>query len=486
MAAQRIPAVLAAVQIMKDEGVDIVFGCPGAALLPLYAAMEEAGGIERLPGRDEEGAAFMADGWARTTGRTGVVAVAAGPGSARLVTGLYAAQQDAVPLVCVTGRETTGPHRRAGPPRHEPGRPPDLFRLAGPVTKRAERIEDPARIPGAFREAFRIAREGRPGPVLIDLPADLAAAEIVHDAGRRPGCDVRPPWAGAVHTGAVQAGAVQAGAVQAGAVQAGAVQAGPVQDGSVRAEPVRPPGASDPADHADHACHAGPDGSRAPVSWVLAEVAALFGAQDRPDTAPDAAPGSYLVSSSAGAGDAGLADAPYGQRLRHRLRCRSGPPGWEVPAAIGVRKALDSRGERDAEVVVVVDGHGFPFPDEELASAVRHEVPFVLILFNPGHEEHGRYRQHGRYERHAPYDQGRTDHVKLVEAYGCAGRDVLDPAELRSAFEWARKEAVSTRRPVLVEIRTECAERAPGGPSAGPVHEFAHRTFAYGTFAHGT
>ncbi|MFC9239247.1 thiamine pyrophosphate-binding protein [Streptomyces decoyicus] len=457
MAAQRIPAVRAAVQIMKDEGVDIVFGRPGAALLPLYAAMEEAGGIERLSGRDEEGAAFMADGWARTTGRTGVVAVTAGPGAARLITGLYAAQQDAVPLVCVTGRETAGPCRRAGPPRHEPGRPPDLVRLAGPVTKRAERIEDPARIPGAFREAFRIAREGRPGPVLIDLPADLAAAEIVHDAGRRPGCDVRPPRAGAVRTGTVQAGAVQAG---------------PVQDGSVRAEPVRPLGASGPAGHA------GPDGSRAPVARVLDELAALFGAQDRPHAAPDAAPGSYLVSSSAGDGDAALVDTPYGQR--HRLHRRSGPPGWEVPAAIGVRKALDSRGEREAEVVVVVDGHGFPFPAEELASAVRHEVPFVLIMHNPGHEDHGRYRRHGRYE-HAPYDQGRTDHVKLVEAYGCAGRDVLDPAELRSAVEWARKEAVSTQRPVLVEIRTECAERAPGGPSAGPVHEFTHGTFAHGT-----
>ncbi|WP_405408047.1 thiamine pyrophosphate-binding protein [Streptomyces decoyicus] len=450
MAAQRIPAVLAAVQIMKDEGVDLVFGCPGAALLPLYAAMEEAGGIERLSGRDEEGAAFMADGWARTTGRTGVVAVTAGPGAARLITGLYAAQQDAVPLVCVTGRETAGPHRRAGPPRHEPGRPPDLVRLAGPVTKRAERIEDPARIPGAFREAFRIAREGRPGPVLIDLPADLAAVEIVHDAGRGPGCDVRPP--------------------QAGMVQDRAVQAGTVRAGSVRAEPVRPlDAASGPAGHAD------PEDSRpAPVSWVLAEVAALFGAQDRPDTGPDAAPGSCLVSSSAGAGAAGLADAPYGQP--HRLQRRNGPLGWEVPAAIGVRKALDSRGERDTEVVVVVDGHGFPFPAEELASAVRHEVPFVLILFNPGHEDHGRYRQHGRYEHHAPYDQGRTDHVKLVEAYGCAGRDVLDPAELRSAVEWARKEAVSTRRPVLVEIRTECAKRAAGGLSAGPVHEFTHGT----------
>ena len=352
-----------------------------------------------------------------------------------------------------------GPRRRAGPPRHAPGRPPDLVRLAGPVTKRAERIEDPARIPGAFREAFRIAREGRPGPVLIDLPADLAAAEIVHDAGRRPGCGGRPPR------------------------EEGGGRCRPGRAGRVRTRRARTAAGRrlGPGRHAD------PDGSRSPVSWVLAEVAALFGAQDRPEAEPDAAPGtgprtapgSYLVSSSAGDGDAALADTPYGQR--HRLHRRSGPPGWEVPAAIGVRKALDSRGERDAEVVVVVDGHGFPFPAEELASAVRHEVPFVLILFHPGHEDHGRCGQHGPYEHLARYDQGRTDHVKLVEAYGCAGRDVLDPAELRSAVEWARKEAVSTRRPVLVEIRTACAERAADGLPAGPVHEFTHGTFAHGT-----
>ena len=264
-------------------------------------------------------------------------------------------------------------------------------------------------------------------------------------------------------------------------VQEGTVQTGTAQAGSVRAAPVRPLGAaSGPVGHAD------PDGSRSPVSWVLAEVAALFGAQDRPEAEPDAAagtgpriaPGSYLVSSSAGDGDAAFADTPYGQR--HRLHRRSGPPGWEVPAAIGVRKALDSRGERDAEVVVVVDGHGFPFPAEELASAVRHEVPFVLILFNPGHEDHGRCGQHGPYEHLARYDQAYGPR----EARGgvrLRGRDVLDPAELRSAVEWARKEAVSTRRPVLVEIRTACAERAADGLPAGPVHEFTHGTFAHGT-----
>ncbi|MFE1775097.1 thiamine pyrophosphate-binding protein [Streptomyces sp. NPDC059008] len=358
MAAQRMPAIRAAVQIMKDEGVDIAFGCPGAALLPLYTAMEEVGGIGHLPVRREEAAAHMAYGWTRTSERVGVAAVPAGPGASRLVTGLYAAQQDAVPLVCVTGRTGTGPLR------HTAFRPPDLVRLAGPVTKRAERIEDPERIPGAFREAFRIAREGRPGPVLIDVPADLAAAEIAYDAERGVGTGPRPSGAGSAYGAA-----------------------------------PRPPAAADLG------------GLRAPTSGALAsgtlpEIAGLFG------------PNPYVVSGATGS------------------YARSGPPGWEVPAAIGVRKALDSRGEPDAEVVAVVDGQGLPHMAEELAAAVRHEVPFVLIMLTP-----------------LDHEADFTDHVKLAEAYGCAGRDVLDPAELRSAAEWARKEAVSTRRPVLIEVR---------------------------------
>ncbi|MEU5241943.1 thiamine pyrophosphate-binding protein [Streptomyces lydicus] len=357
MAAQRIPAIRAAVQIMRDEGVEIAFGCSGAALRPLYAAMEVAGGIEHLPVRHEEAAAHMADGWARTSGKVGVAAVAAGPGAARLVTGLYAAQQDAVPLVCLTGREGAGPGS-GGRLRHAGFRPPDLLRLAGAVTKRAERIEDPARIPGAFREAFRIARDGRPGPVLIDVPADLATAEIAYDAERTVESGFRPP--------------------QAGTRRAAAERAAPA------------------------------GGSR-PAPAAVAEIADAFG--------PDA----YVVSGAVGA------------------YARSGPPGWEVPAAIGVRKALDSRGERDAEVVVVVDGHGWPFMAEELAAAARHEVPFVLVTLTPPGQ-----------------DTDFTDPVKLVEAYGCAGRHLAgpaDPAELRSVTEWARKEAVSTRRPVLVEVR---------------------------------
>ncbi|MFJ6787020.1 thiamine pyrophosphate-binding protein [Streptomyces angustmyceticus] len=410
MAAQRIPAVRAAVQVLADEGVEIVFGCPGAALLPLCTAMTEAGGIERLPARHPEGALHMAHGWARTCGRPGVAAAAAGPGAARLLAGLYAARQEAVPLVCLTGQEAAG-ERPATGPLHASG-PPDLIRLAGPVTKRAERIEDPARIPGAFREAFRIAREGRPGPVLIDLPADLAAAEIA-------------AWSGVGSGRAVRAPQTAAGGRE-----------------------VPPPAPTD---------RTGPEGPGTPAPWPLTEIAEIFAADGAPDT--------HLVGGAAGSWSlAATRKGPGGGRWHHH----PGTPGWEVPAAIGVRRALDLRGERDAEVVVAVDGEESPFLAEELASAVRHEVPFVLLLHRPGHDGRGRRR-----DPCAP-DEYLTDHVKLVEAYGCAGRDVVEPAELRSAVEWARKEAVSTRRPVLVDVRTGPAGRPPGDAVSSPLHQHHH------------
>ncbi|MFK0297091.1 thiamine pyrophosphate-binding protein [Streptomyces sp. NPDC090442] len=403
MGARRIPAAQAAVEILRDEGVDTVFGCPGTALLPLYAAMERTGGIAHLSAGHAEGAAHMADGWARTTGRPGVAAVAAGPGAVRLLSGLYAAQQDAVPLVCVTGRVAPPATAPALPLRHAGYRPPDLVRLAGAVTKRAERIEDPARIPGAFREAFRIAREGRPGPVLIDVPAELAAVEIV--------CGPAP--------------------------------AAPSAPG---AGPALVDGDRSPAPGAVLPLAVPPDPAGAAAHWALTELAEVYGARSTVDA--------YVVSGLPVPCTAGGA-APR----HHRVARRSGPPGWEVPTAIGVRTALDSRGARAAEVVVVVDGRDFPLTAGELAAAAQYDVPFVVVLL-------------GEPEDTDPL----TDPVKLAGAHGCAGREVRDPAQLRSAVEWARKEAVSTRRPVLLEVRSARLATARCGPPADPVDAVAYGT----------
>ncbi|UZJ34235.1 thiamine pyrophosphate-dependent enzyme [Streptomyces endophytica] len=214
--------------------------------------------------------------------------------------------------------------------------------------------------------------------------------------------------------------------------------------------PAPPTRAAAPAGlTADRGGHADPGTVRGAPPWFLTELAAVFGTGHDPATAP----ATYLVG---GPLPAPSTAGPGGSRLQH-LYGRGGPPGWEVPAAIGVRKALDGRGERDAEVVVVLDGDGFPALSGELAAAARYDAPMVLLLHTADRA-----------------GEDFADPVKVAEAYGCAGRDVVDPAELRTAVEWARKEAVSTRRPVLVDVRTGPPVRLPGGPAVEPVHEYTH------------
>ena len=169
------PAMNAVVEVLKDEGVDTAFGCPGAAILPLYKALEQVGGIEHLIVRHEEGATHMADGWSRTTGKVGVAIGTSGPAGTDMITGLYSAIADSVPMVCITGQQRTDLLDKEG------FQAVDIVEVAKPVTKWAVQIKEAATAPWIFREAFRIAQEGRPGPVLIDIPLDVAQQQIEYD-----------------------------------------------------------------------------------------------------------------------------------------------------------------------------------------------------------------------------------------------------------------------------------------------------------------
>ncbi|MEV4890065.1 thiamine pyrophosphate-binding protein, partial [Nonomuraea sp. NPDC055795] len=170
-----MPAMEAVVHVLRSEGVDVAFGCPGAAILPLYKAMERLGGIEHLIVRHEEGATHMADGWARTNGRVGLAIGTSGPAGTNMITGLYTAIADSIPMICVTGQAaSTKLHQEAF-------QAVDIVEIAKPVTKWAVQIKEAAQAPWIFREAFRIARSGRPGPVLIDIPVDIAKQEIEYD-----------------------------------------------------------------------------------------------------------------------------------------------------------------------------------------------------------------------------------------------------------------------------------------------------------------
>jgi tartronate-semialdehyde synthase len=172
---ERMPAMEAVVSVLESEGVDTVFGIPGAAILPLYSALQRSS-IRHLTVRHEEGGTHAADGWARVTGNVGVCLGTSGPAGTNMVTGLYTALADSVPMVCVTGQ---APKAKL---HQEAFQAVDIVEIAKPVTKWAVQLQEPAQAPWVFREAFRVARSGRPGPVLVDLPLDVQKGTCLYDA----------------------------------------------------------------------------------------------------------------------------------------------------------------------------------------------------------------------------------------------------------------------------------------------------------------
>ncbi|WP_414170686.1 glyoxylate carboligase [Streptoverticillium reticulum] len=564
-----MPAMHAAVHILKDEGVDIAFGCPGAAVLPLYQAMQQLGGIDHLIVRHEEGAAHMADGWARTNGRPGVAIATSGPGGTNLVTGLYTAFADSIPMVCITGQAVSAKLHQ------EAFQAVDIVGVARPVTKWAVQVKEAAQIPWIFREAFRVARTGRPGPVLIDIPVDVAKREIAYD----PALDTRLPVAPvAPHPPCVEAAldlllAAERPLVLAGG---GVILADATAELRALVEHLRVPfqvtlmGKGVIED--DHELHLGTTGIQtsqryANASFLEADFVLAVGARfgdrhtgadtavyrgDRTFVHVDVEPtqlGRVIAPDLGIVSDArlflaALLDAARARGARPRTaawtaRCRelkrtltrredfddvpvkaprvykeinevfgedtyfvtaiglyqiwggqhqkahlprhyqvcgqAGPLGWELPAAIGVKKALEGMGRGSTEVVGIVGDYGFQYTVEELAVAAQYDVPLVLIMLNNTYLGLIRQASAGygmNYQVDIHYDETGTDNVKIMEAYSCSGRRVTDPAGIRPAIEWARKEAVATSRPALVEIMIERESNTPHGQNIDSVQEF--------------
>jgi acetolactate synthase-1/2/3 large subunit len=164
-------AVDAVMECLKAEGVDVVFGYPGGANLPTYDAFVDAG-ITHVLVRHEAGGGHAAEGYAKATGRVGVVFATSGPGATNIVTPLTDAMMDSVPLVAFTGQVRTDLLGTDG------FQEADTFGITMPIVKHSFMIQHPTEIPRAVHEAFHLARSGRPGPVLIDMPVDLTRAEI--------------------------------------------------------------------------------------------------------------------------------------------------------------------------------------------------------------------------------------------------------------------------------------------------------------------
>ncbi|MEV6824540.1 glyoxylate carboligase [Amycolatopsis sp. NPDC051102] len=557
----RIPAMQAVVDVLESEGVDTVFGCPGAAILPLYNALQGRA-IKHLIVRHEEGATHMADGWARTNGNVGVAIGTSGPAGTNMITGLYTAHADSIPMICITGQAaTTKLHQEAF-------QAVDIVEIAKPVTKWAVQVKEAAQLPWIFREAFRIARSGRPGPVLIDLPIDVQRQDIEWDSSidsplpvtavtpaparveraldlllraERPlilagggvvlgeaseqlraaaerfdvpvqvtlmgkgsfpedhelfagmaGIQTSQRWANAAF---LEADLVLALGARFGDRHTGElsvyrgdrkfihVDIEPTQLGKVFGPDLGI--VSDTREFLDAllAASAEREVSRR-RDWVarIAELKAALPRRDDFDSLPIKAPRVFKEINETFGEDTyfvtaiGLYQIWSGQfqqahKPRHYQVCgQAGPLGWEIPAAIGVKKARP-----EAEVVGVVGDYSFQFLVEELAVAAQYDVGFVLIMLN--NEYLGLIRQaetgyEMNFEVDIHYDAIGTDNVKIMEAYGCSGTRVLEPGEIRTSLEWARKEAERTSRPVLVEIMVEREGNAAMGAALDAVKEF--------------
>lgn len=560
----KIPVMQAVVEVLKSEGIDTVFGCPGAAILPLYKAMEQDGGIEHLIVRHEEGATHMADGWSRTTGNVGVAIGTSGPAGTNMITGLYTAQADSVPILCITGQAAVSKLHQ------EAFQAVDIVSIAAPVTKWAVQVKEAAQMPWIFREAFRIARSGRPGPVLIDLPIDVQKQEIEWDSSidePLPVPKVAPSDARVDRALEMLLAAERPLLLAGGGVILGEASAELLDLAEFLQIPIQATLMGKGAIDEDHPLYAGmtgiqtsqrygnasflesdlvlalgarfgdrhtgdlatyrgdrkfihvdveptqigkvfgPDlgivadtklflrallekakarGPRAAGEWVdrCQELKRTLLRREDFDTVPVKAPrvfkeindfygpDTYFVTAI------GLYQIWSGQhqkahKPRHYQVCgQAGPLGWEIPAAIGVKKARP-----DAEVVGIVGDYSFQFLVEELAVGAQYDVPFVLIMLNNEYlglirmaEDHGGYDM--KYEVDIHYDTSGSDNVKIMEAYGCSGIRVADPSEIRGSLEWARKEADRTSRPVLVEIMIEREGNTANGTSIAAMKEF--------------
>src|ERR1700734_3095542 len=161
------PGAEVLLRALKDQGVEVIFGYPGGAVLPIYDALFKQNQIKHILVRHEQAAVHAAEGYARSTGKVGVVLVTSGPGATNAVTGLTDALMDSIPVVCLTGQVPT---HLIGNDAFQEADTTGITRQATKHNYLVKRSEDLVRV---IHEAFHVARTGRPGPVVVDLPKDI-------------------------------------------------------------------------------------------------------------------------------------------------------------------------------------------------------------------------------------------------------------------------------------------------------------------------
>jgi acetolactate synthase I/II/III large subunit len=189
MSAEQLAGAEIVIKALADQGVDVIFGYPGGAVLPIYDALFKQNAVRHILVRHEQAAVHAAEGYARSTGKVGVVLVTSGPGATNAVTGLTDALMDSVPIVCLTGQVPT--HLIGNDAFQEA----DTTGITRPCTKHNYLVKDINQLARVMHEAFYVARTGRPGPVVIDLPKDiLFAAGPYTQAAAEPRKSYRPQF----------------------------------------------------------------------------------------------------------------------------------------------------------------------------------------------------------------------------------------------------------------------------------------------------
>src|ERR1700744_762304 len=170
MPAEPLSGAEIVIKALSDQGVDVVFGYPGGAVLPIYDALFKQNAVRHILVRHEQAAVHAAEGYARTTGKVGVVLVTSGPGATNAVTGLTDALMDSIPIVCITGQVPT--HLIGNDAFQEC----DTVGITRPCTKHNYHVKSIEDLPQVLHEAFYVASSGRPGPVVVDIPKDIQFA----------------------------------------------------------------------------------------------------------------------------------------------------------------------------------------------------------------------------------------------------------------------------------------------------------------------
>jgi len=176
MASAQLSGAEIVLKALRDQDVDVIFGYPGGAVLPLYDELFKQNKIRHILVRHEQGAVHAAEGYARSTGKVGVVLVTSGPGATNAVTGLTDAMMDSIPIVCLSGQVPT--HMIGNDAFQEA----DTVGITRPCTKHNYLVKDVAELANTMHEAFHVARRGRPGPVGVDIPKDVQIAKAPYVA----------------------------------------------------------------------------------------------------------------------------------------------------------------------------------------------------------------------------------------------------------------------------------------------------------------